>query len=397
MNTQKVSLNAREWRVTLGLGGVFALRMLGLFLVLPVLSLYAYGLAGATPFLAGVSVGIYGLTQALFQIPFGALSDLWGRKQMIVLGLLIFALGSTVAAFSQGIYGLLLGRALQGSGAVASVVIALLADLTREEVRARSMAVVGMCIGLSFGLGVLGGPLWSARYGVASLFILTAVLCVLGILYLLLGIPDATPIVASESSRISPTNFLRVLRDSNLFTLDLGMFLLHGGMTAVFVVTPFLLKEHYPRQEFWKAYVPMILIGGGAMFPAVYWAETRGRIKEFLLAGSAIMVLGFGILWGFSFERAGLVSGLVVYFIGFNFLEPILPSLVTRCAHPSLRGTAVGVFSTGEFLGAFVGGALGGWFLGHGVQALFPCLGILAFFWMAVAWKRLQVPAYRSV
>lgn len=377
-----LGLTRQEWRGLLGLTGIFSLRMLGLFLVLPVLSPYALGLEGATPFLAGMAVGAYGLSQTALQVPLGLLSDRWGRKGVLALGLALFALGSAWAAWSTDIMGLILGRLLQGSGAIASVVIAMVADVTREEVRTRAMAVVGVSIGLSFAAGFLFGPVLAARWGVPLLFWLMAAMSVVAILYLPLFLPSPRP---SHRGEISLRQFRRILADRNLVCLDILMFLLHLGMTGVFVVTPVLLAHVFVARDLWKVYVPMILLGGGVMLPAMAYAERKKRLRELLVAGIGVAAIGYGML-GFSSGRpALLVAGLIVYFIGFNLLEPALPSLVTRFAPANLRATSAGFFSMSQCMGAFCGGAVGGLFLGGAPHWLYGCLLIGCLPWCLAA------------
>lgn len=368
-----------------GLSGIFMLRMLGLFLVLPVLSVHALTLEGASPLLAGMAVGFYGLSQTLFTVPMGLLSDRLGRKPVIAAGLLLYAFGSVVAATSGGIGQLLLGRFLQGAGAISSAVIALAADLTREEVRGRAMAVMGISIGLSFTLGLGLGPVLSARWGVPSLFWTTAALDLVAIAYLFAMVP--TP-VREKPLDVSWSHVGDILKDRNLFALDVLMFLLHMGLTAVWVVTPKLLLAHWDRGQLWKVYLPMIVVAGGVMLPSVAIAESKKKLKELLYAGIAVSAAGWGLMGASGADAAATALGLVVFFVGFNLIEPVLPSLVTRFAPKELRGTAVGVFNTSQFLGSFCGGTLGGYFLGHGRHGLYWTLLALSVPW---AWAALRL------
>lgn len=377
-------LTYQEVLDVLGLSGIFGLRLLGLFLVLPVLSLYARGLEHSTPFLAGLAVGAYGLTQTLLQVPVGMLSDRLGRKKIIAAGLAVYALGSILAASSSTITGLILGRLIQGAGAIASVVTAMVADLTREEVRTQAMVFVGITVGISFTLGFILGPLLAARWGVPHLFWLIAAFDLLGILYLWLFIPEPE---TARRSDISLSHLKIVLKNKNLRSLNICMFLLHVGLTSVFVVTPFFLIEHFAKSEFWKVYVPMILLGGGIMIPCMVYAETRKRLKEMILAGIAVAALGYFLLGLPARGSLPVVSGLIIYFIGFNLLEPVLPALVTRFAPQSLRGTAMGAFNMSQFFGAFCGGALGGLFLKYSPHGLFYFLIFLGLAWTWAALK----------
>lgn len=368
-----------------GLSGIFMMRMLGLFLVLPVLSVHALTLEGSSPLLAGMAVGFYGLSQTLFTVPMGLLSDRLGRKPVIAAGLLLYAFGSVVAATSGGIGQLLLGRFLQGAGAISSAVIALAADLTREEVRGRAMAVMGISIGVSFTLGLGLGPVLSARWGVPSLFWTTAALDLVAIAYLFTMVP--TP-AREKPLGVSWSHVGDILRDRNLFALDELMFLLHMGLTAVWVVTPKLLLAHWDRGELWKVYLPMIVVAGGVMLPSVAIAESKKKLKELLYAGIAVSAAGWALMGASGADAAATALGLIIFFVGFNLIEPILPSLVTRFAPKELRGTAVGVFNTSQFLGSFCGGTLGGYFLGHGRHGLYWTLLALAVPW---AWAALRL------
>lgn len=383
-------LTREELRDVLGLSAIFALRLLGLFLLLPVLSVYAHGLAGATPFLAGLAVGAYGLSQTVLQVPVGILSDRFGRKPVIAAGLLIYAAGCVAAAKSSTIGGLIAGRLIQGSGSIAAVVLAMVADVTRDEVRTRAMAIVGMSIGLSFTLGFIFGPILAAHYGVNSIFWLIACFDLAALAYMAAVIPEPAHHKRSEASL---AHVATVLKDRNLAALDLLMFILHVGMTSVFVVTPFFLAAHFLKHDLWKVYGPMILLGGGVMLPAMFWAETRKKLQELLFLGILVAGGGFFLLAAGDQGTAFLVGGLIVYFIGFNLIEPALPSLVSRFAPLSLRGTALGVFNMSQYMGAFCGGAVGGLFLGRHPFWLYPFLILLCIPW-AWAASRLDNPRH---
>ncbi len=375
-----------------GLSGIFALRLLGLFLLLPVLSVYALHLSGATPFLAGLAVGFYGLAQTSMQVPSGMLSDRFGRKPVIVLGLLIYATGSVVAATSHGIYGLLLGRFLQGMGAISSAVLALIADLTRDEVRGRAMAMVGISIGVSFALGFALGPILAAKHGVPFLFWVVAGLDLLGIVYLLTFVPSRP---SKRASAVALKDLGVVLGDRNLVTLDGVMFLLHMGLTAVWVVTPTILLEHWDQSRVWRVYLPMIVLAGGIMLPAMGFAEAKQRLRTMLGAGLALAAAGLLVLALAPGHPYTAAWGLTVYFVGFNLMEPVLPSLVSRFAPEELRGSAMGIFNMSQFLGAFCGGALGGFALGHGRYVLYWILlaACLPWAWLA---SRVEAPPRRK-
>lgn len=351
--------------------------MLGLFLVLPVLSIHAREL-GASPMLAGLSVGIYGLSQTVFQVPFGMLSDRFDRKAVVAAGLLLFMAGSVMCALAETAPMLLIGRFLQGSGAIASVIISMVADRTRDEVRGRAMALIGVSVGLSFGVGILMGPILSVKIGVPAIFWGIALTGLLAIIYLYTVLPG---VVERPQSVITRKKLSQLLRHRDLLFLDALMFILHLGMTAVFVVGPILMLEHWPKEELWKVYLPMILAGGGLMFPAVGIAEKKNAMKGLIVSGIVISAVGFVLLALSSGSATLVAAGMIVYFVGFNFIEPALPSLVTRVAPTELRGTAVGIFNMCQFFGAFCGGALGGWFLGASPPTLFWVLLALCLPW----------------
>ncbi len=380
-----------ERRAAGSLAGIFSLRMLGLFMLLPVLSLYAESFTGSTPLLMGIALGIYGLTQSLFQIPFGMLSDRWGRKNIILIGLLLFAFGSVVAALAESIELLILGRAIQGTGAIAAATTALLADLTREEHRTRAMAIFGMSIGLSFTAAIVLGPVLNGWVGVSGIFWITAVLALagIGVLYLVVPTPahshthlDADPI---------PAQFMEVMKNGQLFRLNLGIFMLHLILTAVFVAVPIGLRDSgLPTSSHWMVYLGVVIVAIGIMVPMVIAAESRARMKEMFLTAIALVAASQFLLGTFSDSMWGIVFALVVFFGGFNLLEALLPSLIAKMAPADKKGTAMGVYSSSQFMGAFMGGLLGGALMYEdtGVMQIAPVFwaaGVLALIWIAVA------------
>ncbi len=374
-----------ERKATLGLAGVFSLRMLGLFLVLPVLSIYASKFPGATSFLVGLAIGAYGLTQAFFQIPYGLWSDKYGRIPILIFSTIIFFLGSGLAAYAsyeQNIYLLIVGRFLQGMGAVSSVVIALIADLTREEVRTRAMATIGASIGMAFAFGMVLGPLIAAHFGLGGVFAFTAILALISLPYIIWGIPRPKVIVHHDDAEFTGSYLGTVLRDSNLLKMDFGMFTLHMGLTAVFTVSPLILEKFISPSDIWKVYLVMFLVGLTIMVPSTIIAEKKGLIKEVKIAAIIILLISFGLFAKFENSFVPAVIAIIVYFSGFMMLEPIMPSLMSKYAPKHLKGTASGVFNTSQFLGAFVGGISAGYLLKYGEYAVFLFVGIITFIWL---------------
>lgn len=378
-------MNARERRATAGLAGIFAVRMLGLALILPVFAIYAEQLAGHTPFLIGLALGIYGLTQALFQIPFGIASDRFGRKPVIVTGLLIFMLGSVVAAMATTIEGVIVGRTLQGAGAVAAAVIALLADLTRDDQRTKAMALVGMSIGASFMLALILGPMLYDVVSVPGIFWLTAIMALVGIVILVLFIPTPARVV-SHAPLLSQLK--DALKDRRLARLDFGIFILHAVMMAIFVVVPPMLVNQagIAGAKHWQVYLPVLLASLVIMVPLLVIAERRQKLNLVFPFAILLLALSQGVIhWGQS-SVWGIAVGLWLFFGAFNALEGLMPSLVSRLAPADGKGAAVGVFSSSQFFGVFVGaigsGAIHGAF---GVQAVFTFTSILLLLWFVVS------------
>ena len=370
------------------IASLYGLRMLGLFMVLPVLALYVDDYQAATPFLLGVALGVYGLTQALLQIPLGLLSDRIGRKTVIVAGLLLFVAGSVLAALADSVYGLIAGRALQGAGAIASTLMALVADVTREQNRTKAMASIGGSIGFAFLLAMILGPWISTQFGgLPTVFWVTALLGLLGLLWaqLMLSEPPHSNSINRETQAV-PAMIAGVLNDVRLLRLDLGILVLHLILMASFVAIPTLLKDtlSLPPESHWWVY--LLLLGGSffAMIPAIIAAERGGKMKPVFLSAIALAALSL-LAFSFGFDRGVVVAlGLLfVFFVAFNLLEASLPSLVSKTAPAGTRGTAMGVYSTSQFLGAFAGGLLGGWLLPlYGVSGLFLVLALLAAVWL---------------
>ncbi|RQW79811.1 MAG: MFS transporter [Methylococcus sp.] len=377
-----------EWRASLSLAAIYMLRMLGMFLILPVFSVLARDLPDATPVLVGLAISAYGLTQAVFQIPFGFWSDRFGRKPVITAGLLLFVLGSALAAMSDSIHGIILGRALQGAGAVAAVVMALAADLTREEHRTKAMALIGISIGISFAVSMVLGPVLSQWMGLKGLFWLITVLAVLSIVVLHVAVP--TPAVSRfhRDTQLRSASLAAVFGNPELLRLNAGIFSLHLILTATFVVVPLIIQDRLgvPTADHWHLYLPVFVLSILSMVPFVILAEKKRKMKPVFLAFIAIVglaCLGFLVLGD---QYWGVFALLYLFFTGFNLLEATLPSMVSKIAPPDQKGTAMGVYSTSQFLGAFAGGVGAGWIHGHyGVTQVFLFSALAAFAWLVVA------------
>jgi MFS family permease len=381
-------MSRAELRAALSLSGVYAFRMLGLFMILPVFALYAGDLEGVTPTLTGLAIGIYGLTQALLQIPAGLLSDRIGRKPVIIGGLLIFALGSVVAALADSMLVVILGRALQGAGAIAAAIMALAADLTREQHRIKAMAVIGMSIGLSFALALVLGPILNDWVGVPGIFAITALLALGGIL--VVGFVVPRPVV-SRPHRVAeaiPAQFGRVLRQTQLLRLDFGILMLHAILTASFVVLPLILRDQagVAASAHWKIYLPVLVCSVLAMLPLIIMAERKGRVRPVFLSAIALLIAAELGLFFLPVTLYSVVFMMFVFFTAFNLLEAMLPSLISRIAPADCRGTAMGFYSSSQFFGAFLGGALGGVLHQYaGTHAVFLCSAIGAALWLLLA------------
>ena len=385
------TMSSIERRAVAALSGIFSLRMLGLFMFLPVFSVHAHEYPGHTPLLIGVAIGIYGLTQGVFQVPFGILSDRFGRRPVIAAGLLVFALGSVVAALADDIWGIVAGRALQGMGAVAAAAMALASDLTGETHRTRVMAVIGASIGAAFVLALVLGPVVTAAAGIAGLFWVTAAFAVVAIVLLYLGVP--APPRMKNSGAAALAGLATALRDGQMLRLNAGIFILHAIMVATFVALPIAIRDRAGIEvaDHWKAYVGVLLASVVFTVPLIVVADRTNRSRFVMLLGVALLgvaLLGAALagLAGVSTGSVVLLACMVVYFTGFNTLEASLPAMVSRVAPMRARGAALGVYSTLQYLGAFTGGVIGGWLLGAGGEraVLAACAG-LCVGWMLIA------------
>tara|TARA_R110001599_G_scaffold353790_1_gene597742 strand:- start:27441 stop:28658 length:1218 start_codon:yes stop_codon:yes gene_type:complete len=380
-------MTALERRTVSSLALLYSFRMLGLFMVLPLLALYAADLPGSSPGMIGLALGVYGLSQALLQVPLGWLSDQVGRKPVIIGGLLVFAAGSVLAAMADSLWGIVLGRALQGAGAIAATVMALVADLTSTEQRTKAMAVVGMSIGLSFAVALVLGPAIAAVGGLSAVFWLTAVLALGGIAIVLFLVPTpaATGIDHSEVGA-KPDLFRVALRDPALARLNFGVFSLHFILMACFMVVPGALEQlaGVGRAQHWQVYLPVLLLSIAGMVPMMAMAERGGRPREMFLGGIALLFVAVCVL-GLATGSLLFFFGMWLFFVGFNYLEATLPSQVSKTVFPGGKGTALGIYSTCQFLGTFAGGAGGGWVMQHfGQVYLVGLCAALAALWLLI-------------
>ena len=370
-------MNSVEKRAILGVGGIFALRMIGLFMIVPVFSVYGDNYAHATPFLIGLAVGIYGLGQAIFQIPMSLAADKFPRKPIIFLGLILFALGGIIAANATDIYEVIIGRALAGSGAVSAVLMALLADVTREEMRTKAMATMGLTIATSIMLAFAFGPLLVGSLGISGLFWLTAGFAVLAML-LLLFVPTPLRVLQHNLDNKSIGRQLSdVLKIADLNRLHIGIFALHLTMTAIFVILPHQLNEVMGlsvRQQ-GLVYLPLLFIGFAVALPFIIIAEKKRKMRQVFLGAIALMTAALALLAIGSQVGVGIILGLLLYFMGFNLLEATIPSWISKRAPVANKATAMGLNSSSQFFGAFVGGAMGGLLL---TQPNLLAWGILA-------------------
>lgn len=378
------AMSRDEKRAGVALASIFALRMLGMFLILPVFAIHARTLPGGDNLsLVGIALGAYGLTQAIFQIPFGMASDAFGRKPVIILGLLVFAVGSAVAALATDIHWTIFGRVLQGAGAISAAVTALAADLTREQHRTKVMAMIGSSIGLVFALSLVAAPVLYAAIGMNGIFWMTGALALAAIAVVAYIVPEPPPPQAGPR-----VPFREVLADTQLLRLNLGIFTLHMAQMMMFVVVPGLLIStgELPLAAHWKVYLPAVLASFVLMVPAIVYAEKRQRLRTVFVAAIILLLLTLLVLWLHGGHFYVMAGGLLSFFVAFNILEAMLPSLISRVAPPRAKGAALGVYNTTQALGLFLGGALGGWLAKHfGSSAVFVFAAGMTALWLAAA------------
>ena len=391
------SLASQERRAGISLAMIYAFRMLGLFMILPVFALYAEDFPGATPLLMGLALGVYGLTQAILQIPFGMWSDRIGRKPVIFIGLLIFAAGSLIAGSATSIEGIIVGRAIQGGGAIAAALMALAADLSREEHRTKMMALIGVSIGASFALSMVLGPMVNELVGISGIFYGTAVMAFVGIAILYFLVPNPVHSHFHRDAEVETQSLASVLKNTQLLRLDLGILSLHFVLMSLFLVLPLvLLNEHgVIASDHWKIYLPVFVVSLIIMVPFIIIAERKQAMKPVFI-GAIVSLIVATVIFITSEMFWLTVLALVIFFAGFNLLEASLPSLITKTAPATQKGTAMGMYSSSQFLGAFAGGAVGGF--AHqtwGIQGVYLTALVILSIWLLLA-ITMKKPSYLS-
>ena len=397
---QSERMSALEVRASMSLASIYGLRMLGMFLILPIFSIYAETMPGGeNHLLIGLALGAYGLTQAMFQLPFGMASDRFGRKRMIYIGLVLLVIGSLIAAFATDLTTVIIGRAIQGAGAVSAVVTALVADLTREEHRTKAMAMIGGTIGITFALSLILGPALNQWIGIPGIFMLTGVLAVLAILDVKYLVPDPVVSRFHSDAEAAPSKLKDVVKDMQLMRLNFGIFALHAAQMAMFVVVPFAIKQTSGMSEndHWLIYLPVMVLSFALMVPAIIYGEKKAKLKQVFVGAIAIMLAAQLLFAGSIDVFWGIIISLSVYFIAFNILEATLPSIISKLAPAASKGTAIGVYNTAQSLGIFVGGVVGGYLSHyHGFASVFVFCSVLMAIWLIAALSMKTPPAVKS-
>ncbi len=393
-------MSSAEQRSTISLAAIYGLRMLGMFLILPIFAIYAQTLEGGNDHtMVGLALGAYGLTQVLLQLPFGIASDKYGRKKVIYVGLLIFVVGSVVAAMGTDIITVIIGRTIQGAGAVSAVVMALVADSTREEHRTKAMATIGGTIGVTFALSLVAGPLLNQSIGVPGIFWMTAILslCAIGVVKFL--VPDPVDSHFHSDAETAPSKIKDVIRNTQLLRLNFGAFSLHAAQMAMFVVVPFALKETSGMNEnqHWLVYLPVLTISFVMMLPAIIYGEKRAKLKPVFIGAVATMLFAQLLFAANIHHFWGVVVALFFYFLAFNLLEATLPSLISKMAPAASKGTAIGIHNTAQSLGIFIGAVAGGFLSGnYGYSSVFIFCSVLMGIWLISAFGMKTPPSVKT-
>jgi MFS family permease len=389
-----------ERKASISLASIYGLRMLGMFLILPIFAIYATHYEGGNNIqLVGMALGAYPMAQALFQLPYGMASDKFGRKNMILLGLLMLIIGSIVVALAGNIYMVILGRAIQGAGAVSAAVTALLADLTREEHRTKAMAMIGSTIGVTFAISLVLGPALAQWLGIAGIFWLTAILGVLAMLVIQFVVPN--PLISSFHSDASaaPAKLKDVLQNGQLLRFNYGIFALHAAQMAMFIVVPFAIQNtsNMNVNQHWQVYLPILIGSFILMIPAIIVGEKKGLLKQVFVGAVALMLVAQLCFAGLIGSFWGVVFSLFAYFVAFNTLEASLPSLISKLAPAAAKGTAMGVYNTSQSLGAAAGSLVGGYLSHHyGFSAVFIFCAVLMGIWLLASFSMKTPPAVRT-
>jgi MFS family permease len=389
-----------ERKASISLASIYGLRMLGMFLILPIFAIYATHYEGGNNIqLVGMALGAYPMAQALFQLPYGMASDKFGRKKMILIGLLMLIIGSIVVAMADNIYMVILGRAIQGAGAVSAAVTALLADLTREEHRTKAMAMIGSTIGVTFAISLVLGPALAQWLGIAGIFWLTAILGVLAMLVIQFVVPN--PLISSFHSDASaaPAKLKDVLKNGQLLRLNYGIFALHAAQMAMFIVVPFAIQNtsNMNVNQHWQVYLPILIGSFILMIPAIIVGEKKGLLKQVFVGAVALMLVAQLCFAGLIGSFWGVVFSLFAYFVAFNTLEASLPSLISKLAPAAAKGTAMGVYNTSQSLGAAAGSLVGGYLSHHyGFSAVFIFCAVLMGIWLLASFSMKTPPAVRT-
>lgn len=380
-------LNNIEKRAAFSLATVFGLRMLGLFMILPVFAIYGEELSGYSPIWLGLAIGAYGLTQALLQIPMGILSDKYGRKPIILIGLVIFCFGSIVAAMSDTIYGVVIGRSIQGMGAIASAVLALAADLSREEQRPKVMATIGMFIGVSFTVAMVVGPIVAEAFGLSGLFWFTAVLTILAMVMIQFMVPNSVHRAPRGDNVALPAQLSKLIKNPQLTRLNWGVFILHMALTACFITLPKQFVDNgLALEQHWQLYLPVLLGSFFIMVPFMIIAIKKQREKMMFTFAVTLLTLSLLFMWALPSGFWSLVLSVGLFFTAFNYLEATMPSILSRIAPAGVKGSVMGIYSSSQFLGAFTGGLIGGILASNfGEKSIFFVMALFSLFWVLAA------------